>query len=262
MKLIEPLGAVWLALIGYAVWLYRKERKREAAFVGGLAGFIWIVGATPVTALLLASLERPYAGLEFAVIPEADAVVLLGGGSTVSPYEASNMHLSSSGDRVIMAYELMLADRAPVLVIGGGTERVTEILLSENTRDWFANGKLERSKMIALPHCRNTFDEALAVKAVVSTNGWGRILLVTSAAHMRRAAATFRTQNLDIYEVPCNFHTLAGRYGHYSIGIVPDASGFEKFSSYLHESFGWLYYRIRGRISREAARQKTPSFKQ
>ena len=253
-----------MALIGYGVWLYRQKRKRECALVGGLAASIWVIGATPLTALMLASLERPYAGLEFEKIPAGEAVVLLGGGSTASPYEASGMHLSDTGDRVIMAYELMLEKKAPKLVIGGGTlkEGDVKIRLSENARDWFANGKVSAARIVTLPHCRNTFDEAVYTQKVAQTNGWGRILLVTSAAHMRRAAATFRTQGLEVYEVPCNFHTLAGQYGHYSIGLVPNASGFDKFSTFLHEKLGWFYYRLRGRINGEAAAQKTPSFKQ
>jgi len=263
ISLFEPLGLVWITLIGYAVWLYRRSRQRECALVGGLAGFIWLVGATPLTALMLASLERPYAGLDFDRIPQADAVVLLGGGSTASPHEASGMHLTETGDRVLMAYELMLARKAPRLLIGGGTleEGDVQILLSESTLKWFANGKVAREKLIALPHSRNTFDEAVHTRNIAATNGWKRILLVTSAAHMRRAAATFRTQGLEVFEVPCNFQTLAGQYGNYAVTLAPRTDGFDKFSNFLHEELGWIYYRLRGRIDSAAAAQKTPFFK-
>ncbi|MBG86447.1 MAG: hypothetical protein CMO80_06045 [Verrucomicrobiales bacterium] len=36
---------------------------------------------------------------------------------------------------------------------------------------------------------------------------------MTSAFHMRRAAGVFRSQELNVTEVPCNFFTLVSRYG-------------------------------------------------
>lgn len=259
---LEPLGLIWVVLIGYGVWLHRRKRKRETIFIACLVFFIWVMGATPFSSLLLAGLERPYAGLDVKDVPRADAVILLGGGATASRYEPSKMHLTPSGDRVIMAYELMLEDKAPLMVVGGGTvsSEGANFFLSEVTRDWLTENKLKPEQVIALPHCRNTHDEALFVAEMAKTNEWKQLLLVTSATHMRRAAATFRTQGLDVFEVPCNFHTLVGRYGGYSVAIIPKPAGFEKMGNYLHEKIGWFYYRMRGRISREAA-QKTPSFK-
>ena len=261
--LLEPLGLIWVILIGYGYWLHRQKRKRETIFVGCLVFFVWVMGGTPFSALLLAGLERPYAGLQMEDVPEADVVVLLGGGATASRYEVSQMHLTPSGDRVIMAYELMLEEKAPVMVVGGGGLKFKgdRFVLSEITRDWLVQKKLKPEQVIALPHCNNTHDEALFVAAMARTNDWKRLLLVTSASHMKRAAATFRTQGLDIFEVPCNFHTLVGRYGGYSVAIIPKPAGFEKMGNYLHEKIGWFYYRMRGRISREAA-QKSPSFNQ
>ncbi|MGB0582611.1 MAG: YdcF family protein [Limisphaerales bacterium] len=259
----EPLGMIWVVLIGYGVWLYRHQRKRETIFIAGVVLFIWVMGATPFSALLLAGLERPYAGLEFDDVPRADAVILLGGGATVSRYEASKMHLTPSGDRVIMAYDLMLAEKAPVMVVGGGSVsyKGDNFVLSEITRDWLVSNKLEPGNVIALPHCKDTHDEALFVAEMAKTNGWDQLLLVTSATHMRRAAATFRTQGVNVFEVPCNFHTLVGRFGGYTVTIIPKPGGFEKMGNYLHEKIGWFYYRMRGRISKEAV-QKSPSFNQ
>src|SRR5437763_1587374 len=51
----------------------------------------------------------------------------------------------------------------------------------------------------------DTHDEALKVRVLATERGWHRVLLVTSANHMRRASGVFRAQGLEVIPVPCNF---------------------------------------------------------
>jgi uncharacterized SAM-binding protein YcdF (DUF218 family) len=268
VTLIDPLAIVWLGLIGLSVWLIKKRKlKKEGGIAAGLALILWIFGATPVSGWLLASLERPYGGLKFEKIPKSDAVVLLGGGSVKSRYESHQMHLNHGGDRVTMAMDLMLSNRAPTLVIGGAYTSYEEDKWSDSeiTKAWFeAGNKLPGKEIVALKICRNTFDEAVFVKNLAIERGWTNVLLVTSAFHMKRAAGVFRTQGIPVTVVPCNFFTRVSRYGKASVHIIPKWGGFEKTSRYVHEKIGWIYYRLRGWIKSSGIqdedwwREKTP----
>ena len=92
------------------------------------------------------------------------------------------------------------------------------------------------------------------VAVLARERGWKRILLVTSATHMRRAAAVFRTTTgLEIVPVPCSFLTQASIYGYDTIDLVPQTPGFAKLDNYVHEQVGWWVYRWRGWISAEEA---------
>ncbi|MFM8468886.1 MAG: hypothetical protein ACKODH_02785, partial [Limisphaerales bacterium] len=98
MTLLEPIGFVWACLVVLALLALRRRRARLAAALGALALFIWIIGATPLPGSLLGSLERPWVGVKRAALPEADAIVLLGGFSAPSREEVGRLHFNQSAD--------------------------------------------------------------------------------------------------------------------------------------------------------------------
>ena len=64
-NLLQPVGILWMLLWIAAIVLFRRRQFRWSATAGVLAAALWIVGATPLPALLLADLER----LGLATIP-------------------------------------------------------------------------------------------------------------------------------------------------------------------------------------------------
>ena len=266
VALMEPLGLIWLALIAGAAWKFWKKEKRDAWMLTGLVFFIWLIGATSLTGMILARLEKPYAGMKIEDLPQADAIVLLGGGRTPSRYEVQGMHLKGSGaDRLIMAHSLARRGKAPALVVVGPSFKHGSMRLSEPdvTQNWFELEAGTTNTIYADDNCFSTRDEALVVQRLAKEHEWKSILMVTSAYHMRRASAVWtHLKGLEIHEVPCDFQTNVGRYGANVMKIVPKLEGFGRFSLYLHELIGWNCYRLRGWIDAGAAAQKTPSFKQ
>ena len=62
-----------------------------------LAAVIYLIGGTTITAGLLASLERPYAGARPETMPPADAVVMLGGMAIPSTNDVFGFHFEQAG---------------------------------------------------------------------------------------------------------------------------------------------------------------------
>lgn len=248
LALLAPVGFVWAALIVLAVLLWRRRQRRFAAAVAALVGFITIIGSTGVPGKLLGSLERPYAGVKIEELPTADAVVLLGGGAQASRYEVGGAHLSGAGDRLVMAAELMRLGKAPVLLLGGAWGKLDgrEVIESEITRGLLGRWGISPGAMLPLGQNLDTHDEALKVRALAAERGWKRVLLVTSANHMRRAAATFRHLGIEVTPVPCNFLTGVGTGEVPFRPAVPGTDGFVKMGIWLHEQIGWLMYWRRG----------------
>ena len=60
--------------------MYSNKNKAQAFFLGNNVLLISIIGGTKLPAYLLSTLEQPYIVEDLSVIPECDAVVLLGGG--------------------------------------------------------------------------------------------------------------------------------------------------------------------------------------
>jgi uncharacterized SAM-binding protein YcdF (DUF218 family) len=250
IALIEPTGLAWAWLLVLTLLCALRRRWRTAAAVAVPMLILWVFGSTDVPGVLLRDLERPWAYLDLKTVPSCDAIVLLGGGAEPARFEAGGLHLSPAGDRVMMALELSKLGKAPAIVIGGNAADFPEgpIAESETVRDWMLSRQFTQGEVIALPPCGDTHDEAVAVARLVGERGWHQVLLVTSANHMRRAAATFRTAGVNVAPVACNFLTELSHAPSPGIALVPRAGGLGKTGIWLHEQIGWLEYRRRGWI--------------
>ena len=248
--LIEPIGLLWLALIVLAALLWRKRLRGFALANAALAVFIYIIGATPLPDALLRSLENPYVGVKLDALPACDAVVMLGGALDPSRHEVGGLHLTIAADRIVAALEMIRLGKAPVLVCGGSGVNVDGVEKVE--ADLFKKALIERRvpvpEIISLGHCANTRDEATRTHTLAQQRGWRRVLLVTSAAHLRRATATFRTLGIEVVPVPCNFFTTLSIQRTRSFIGIPRLVGFEKVAVWMHENIGWWDYRRRGWI--------------
>lgn len=250
LALIEPVGLTWALLLVFTLVFLWRRRWRTSLATGLPMAILFVFGSTDVPGALLRSLERPYAGLDIAALPKADAIVLLGASAHPARYEVAGMHLTGAADRLVMALELSRLGKAPVLVIGGSVAEFPErqILESETVRDWIVERRLAQGEVIALPGCADTHDEAVFVSRIASERGWQQLLLVTSANHMRRALGTFRKAGLRVVPAPCNFLTDISEAPSSAPPGVPRHGGLAKTATWLHEVIGWLEYRRRGWI--------------
>jgi uncharacterized SAM-binding protein YcdF (DUF218 family) len=246
--LLEPIGLTWFGMIVLTLWLAIKRQWGPALFAGLLVVFMVIIGSTGLPGHLLGSLEKPYAGVQIEALPTADAIVLLGGGAAPSRYEAEGVHLTVAGDRLVMARELFRLGKAPVLLLGGNANKLDGVVRFEGVivRELIATWGVPAEAIIPLGSNEDTHDEALKVRALAAERGWHRVLLVTSANHMRRASAVFRAQGLEVIPVPCNFLTNVATAPGMGGVAVPRYDGFVKVAIWLHEEVGWWTYRHRG----------------
>ena len=248
--LCEPIGLIWLVLLVLSIALWRRRLRGFAAATLGLAAFILAIGGSDLPGALLRSLEGPYVGVKIDALPVCDAVVVLGGGFEPSPYEVGNLHLTPAGDRIVMALELLRLGKAPVLCIGGSSVRIAgrDFVESEVAAQALTERRMTTAEVIPLGYCANTAYEAGSMRILAQARGWRRVLLVTSANHLRRAAATFRTAGLEVVPVPCNFLALNGNPPSPLRLGPPGYGGFVRFSIWMHEQVGWHAYRARGWI--------------
>jgi uncharacterized SAM-binding protein YcdF (DUF218 family) len=252
--LCEPVGLTWLMLLILTAWLALRRQFKPSLAAAFIVLFVTLIGSTGIPGKILGSLEKPYAGVRLDTLPTADAIVILGGGSAPSRYEADGVHLTIAGDRILMAHELFRLQKAPVLLLGGNANKLDGVIRveSEIVRELLTHLGVPSEASIPLGTNQDTHDEALKVKALAAERGWHRILLVTSANHMRRAAGVFRAQGLEVIPVACNFLTSVGTAPVPPGFSVPRHDGFVKMSIWLHEEFGWWTYRHRGWITADA----------
>jgi uncharacterized SAM-binding protein YcdF (DUF218 family) len=246
--LATPLGFLWfLHWVGAAV-LWRKRQRIGAAVLASLALMMSLVGSR-IPVYLVTPLEAPYVRVGLTDVPEADAVVLLGGTHDISKIDPMGFNLKSAADRILTALELIRMKKAGTLVIGGQSQEVDGKVVKEGEvlETWIRRWQIIDAPVINLAEVRDTHDEALQVASLVRKQGWKKIILVTSGSHMRRAEAVFRTTGVNVTPVACDFVRLGTPY-HFQFGLFPEARGFEVLDIYLHEKVGWWVYWARGWI--------------
>jgi uncharacterized SAM-binding protein YcdF (DUF218 family) len=244
----EPLGMLWLGLLALVVWHASRREWRLAILPAVLSALMFGIGSTKWTAQLLATLERPYAGLNLMDVPSADAVVMLGGTMRRSANDPFKFDLAESADRVVTAAHLARLGKGQALVLGGGGPRPGEAGLPEGelVKAWLDEWNVVRTPILLLGACVSTRDEAERCQALMEDRGWHRIILVTSAAHMRRAEGVFRELGIPATAVACDFQGLAALSAKPPFTPFPRLDGFEHLQLFLHEQIGWWVYRSRG----------------
>ena len=220
---IAALGGV-LALAALA-----RGRRRAAA---GLIAFttVWLWGwSTPFVAGCVAGpLVERYPHRPAAELPAADAIVLLGG----------------DDGRVWRAARLWHAGKAPLIIVTGsrwwgGSARPDAGILQIQLR---ALGIPDHAILIE-NGSHSTRQNAVFVEDVAVSRGIERVLLVTSAWHMPRAAATFGRTRLHVTQAAPRRRT---RPPHWTLQIIPAASALGASTTALREYLGLAVYRVRG----------------
>ena len=93
---------------------------------------------------------------------------------------------------------------------------------------------------------RDTHQNAVNTGAMLEKLGINKILLVTSAFHMRRSEAVFEAQGLEVIPAPTDFQRLVGPAT--VPGWLPSVSDLWQSTHALHEIIGYWVYRYQGRM--------------
>ena len=246
-SLVEPVGAVWIFLILLTAWHVYRKQFRRAVLPGAAVVLMFIFGSTTASARLLATLERPYAGTDFEALPPADVIVMLGGALSVSSNDPMGFQMTDAGDRVLTAVEAARATRAKTVVLGGGKPSLEGPLEADFLRTWFERWQiLPGVSFLDFGQCRHTHDEGERMVALAQEHGWKKIILVTSAGHMRRSEALFRKLGLDVICVAGDFRGLSRLEARHRFVPVPTLSNFDMLSIFCYETVGYWVYWWRG----------------
>ena len=90
----------------------------------------------------------------------------------------------------------------------------------------------------------NTRQNAVQTRPILEARQMREVLLVTSALHMRRAAATFRKAGIAVIPAPTDFETLGGSVS--ALDWLPDAGALLGTTRAIKEYVGFVVYRLRG----------------
>ncbi|MEJ6785481.1 YdcF family protein [Aminobacter sp. Piv2-1] len=243
----QPLNfAILLLAFGLAASFFGRRRLLRTASL--LAFLILALAAwTSLGAVLLTPLEERYP--RPALPDEVAGIVVLGGGFEGAINLArGGYELNSGGDRFVETAVLSRRYPQAKVVVSGGTG--TLVLDGEGDADT-APRLLEalgvsRDRLVLENRSRNTYENALYSRQLVSPRPGETWLLVTSAFHMPRSMALFAKAEFAVVPWPVDYRT-SGQEG---IGLFTDnpADSLQNTTIALREWAGLLAYWLSGRI--------------
>jgi uncharacterized SAM-binding protein YcdF (DUF218 family) len=246
--LAYPLGVTFLlGLTALAAGAFRRPRW---ALGLGTVALLWLWGwSMPVTSeRLRLGLEHAYPNVAVEEMPEADAIVVLGGAFSTNeawPYP----NASGSVDRYWHAARLYHAGRADRVILtgGGAPDRPEKLTEAEAGAIFLQDMGVPRDALLLDTESRTTRDHVVYLAPIVEDAGLDRLLLVTSATHMRRSEAVFRKAGFDVVPVATDFSVGERRTG----GLrryLPNAGALGGSTRVVHEYLGALFYRVIGSL--------------
>jgi uncharacterized SAM-binding protein YcdF (DUF218 family) len=164
---------------------------------------------------------------------KADAAVVLSSDVRLDgkPYRVSQI-------RLLAGYEAVGSGLTPILVL-------TKLRPPHPSMLPYAKQQLEtlgtKAQVIETKEAaRNTRDEARAVAALAEQRGWKRVIVISDSLHLRRSAALFEREGLEVIARPCledDFDLDA---------LEPGEPRLKALRSWTHEVIGMQVYRMRG----------------
>lgn len=247
--MINPLtAAIAAVLVLTLLWLVTR---RGGFVLAGLAvlALLWLLATPLVSKGLQSLLEGQSAELPAEALPGADAIVVLGGTLSPPATPESDANLSSAADRLAYAARLYRLGKAPVILVsgghagGGGTMDAESVHAAVLLAEW----GIPENAVLTETESVNTYENAMLSKLLLEQHGLTSVLLVTSAMHMPRAFATFKSAGIAVTPAPTDFEASgAGPTGLAAWVATPAA--LDTTTRALEEYAGRLVYRTRGWI--------------
>lgn len=246
-------------LLSFIAWKFK--RRRIAKWIG-LGSVVWLwFWMTPLSILIVgAKLEQEFLVdgrvPEIELFPNGDVIVLLGGSMGVETSWCDHAEMWASADRVWQAARLWKKGKAPVII-------ATSPNVKESTGDLLRDFGIPDSAIVFIDSPRNTEEEAKAVLRYLSTkdkhvavmgclsnniNDVPRILLVTSAWHMKRARLMFENyaSGLHVICAPSDFENSlrVARPMSFWKMLLPDSNILVQSYIAMHEWIGLFGYKV------------------
>ena len=236
-----PEGVVILLLL--AGWWRRKWWPVAAALV-----ILYVASTTVVSDRLIGWLESRYPAVAVAQVEGADATVVLGG--ILGPKSAPGKMVNwlETVERFEAGVALLQAGKSGSLVFTGAriSWEPRETLEGEDLKRLAVARGVAPGKILVTTEISNTADEARAVAGLMKANGWKKIILVTTAWHMPRAARLFRAAGVEFTAFPVDYRTDPGR-PLTLLDFLPRAEALWGTETALRECYGYAFYALTGR---------------
>ena len=242
--LIYPLGPIFAALlIVFLGYRQRGMRRLLAAVILLLYGM-----SAPVVVLSLVRwLEGPPI-TEETLRPHYDVAIVLTGMVDLRRSRPGHVAFNEHVERILEGMRLVKQGVADKLLIVGGNGHLLQRDGSEAgaLRLFVVEFGLREEQVLTEEVSRNTYENAVKATEIIRAGDYKQLVLITSALHMARSAATFAKQGLTPDRYPVDFQSVPGRVDF--LMWLPSTHALDLMAALVHELIGYVTYRVQGYI--------------
>ena len=171
--------------------------------------------------------------------------IVLGGYSSYNK-EIQHIDFKDSGDRLISAIELYKLGKIEKIIISGGNGELINNGMKESewSKSFLINMGIESKDILLENSSRNTMENAQNTAILIKNDISQKILLITSAVHMKRAKFCFNKNNFNIDCYPTDI-TNSDIVLSVDYLFIPNIDALVKWEDLIHEWIGYIVYRIK-----------------
>jgi len=177
-----------------------------------------------------------------------DVAIVLTGMVALHRSRPGHLEFNEHVERILEGISLVKRGIADKLFIVGGSGDPFNRRLSEARvlRTFALEFGLRDEQVFVEEVSRNTYESAVNATQIIQAGHYRQLVLITSAAHMYRAAATFHKQGLFPQLYPVDFQTNGG--GIHLFDFIPSVHALGVMTDAVHELIGLVMYRLQGYI--------------
>ncbi len=193
---------IW-SIVGVPGWIAQLAALLLGALIAptAMGATLWLLNGMMVFVLMLVmytpvvrGMAAPFVRADLPTTSPIDAVVVLSGSIT-----DEGRVKGQALDRLITGVTMAKRRHVSELALSVVTRQKSSPVPNSEADQRALVGLMAPELSVRFVHqVYSTHDEALAFAALAQTNGWKRVILVTSPTHTRRACATFENVGLAV----------------------------------------------------------------
>lgn len=223
-------------------------RVRISWWLIGFGSTFFCLSWKPLPNALLRQFENFYQ-VPMDSIDKYAGVVVLGGGthSKYTVFDGQQERVSEVSDRLVQSVALIWKNSHLQLIYTSqeSSQKVktsTIKAVRSQAARFFLDMRIPTDRLIMESNATNTHENAIFTAALPGIDINRPWLLLTSAAHMPRALATFRMTGWNVTAYPVDFRTK--KYVSWMEFSLADSA--QLWQNFAYEALGYLEYRLRG----------------
>lgn len=243
-QFVNPLGFTALLLF-IALFLIKKHPKTAIWLVVVCLLVVGVLGNPIFSTFFTRSVE--WRNMPIAADTKADAIVILAQGTLPADTPRQRVEVQDQADRALYAATLYQQQAAPLIIVSGSYSTAS------STRTLLLELGVPSEAILVQDHSSNMATDATLTAPLLLTQNISRVLLVTSALQMERAAFVFSQLDVEVIPAPTDYRVslkdwqalTAWRWQDVIGKLMPTTQALNQSAQVLWEYMAMVLYRLK-----------------